>query len=334
MPEKTFQALLLNEEQGKTTAAITELSMHDLPEGDVLVKISYSTLNYKDGLAVTGKGKIVRNFPFVPGIDFVGTVEESASPVFKAGDAVILNGWGVGEKHRGGFSQYARVKSDWLIPLPDRISEVQAMGIGTAGYTAMLAVMALEEHGCTPESGEVVVTGATGGVGSTATAILGNLGYRVVAATGRSELEDYLKSLGATRIIPRDELDRDSRPLESGQWAGAIDTVGGRTLATLISTMSYGCSIAAIGLAGGHELHTTVYPFILRGVNLIGIDSVMCPKDRRLRAWKRLSEQLPLHLLDKMIQIVPLSDVIALSEQIVAGQTQGRLVIDVNSTDE
>lgn len=332
MSNRTFRALVLNQIDKKTHAEFEELPINALPEGDVLVKVAYSTLNYKDGLAVTGMGRIVRHFPMVAGIDFSGTVEESDSPDFQPGDQVVLTGWGVGEKHWGGYAQMARVKSKWLVPLPEGLTPKQAMGIGTAGFTAMMCVMALEANGCRPESGEVVVTGASGGVGSTAVAILANLGYNVVASTGRTALHDYLKSLGASDIIERSELARTSkRPLESGRWAGAVDTVGGDTLATVLRTMAYNGAVAACGLAGGHHLNTTVLPFILRGVRLIGIDSVMCPKAQRLEIWSRLATDLPTEALEETMQVAPLSEVPALSAAILKGQVRGRTVIDVNA---
>lgn len=331
MSNRTFRGLVLNQVERQTHAEFKTLSTDDLPDGDVLVNVAYSSLNYKDGLAVTGKGRIVRRFPIVPGIDFAGTVEESRSPEFQPGDQVVLTGWGVGEKHWGGYAQMARAKAGWLVPLPDGLTPLQAMAIGTAGFTAMMCVMALEAHGCTPESGEVVVSGASGGVGSTAVAILANLGYNVVASTGRASSHEYLKSLGASEIIDRSELARTSkRPLESGRWAGAVDTVGGDTLATILRMMAYKGSVAACGLAGGHELPTTVFPFILRGVNLLGIDSVMCPKAERLELWSRLAQDLPADAYEQVTQVEPLSNIPALSEQILKGQVRGRVVVDVN----
>lgn len=331
MAEGPFQALVLEQVEGAVQASLKALTPEQLPPGDVLVSVSYSSLNYKDGLAVTNKGKVVRGYPMVPGIDLAGTVVESASPGFRPGDAVVLTGWGVGERHWGGFAQMARLKADWLLPLPAGITPMQAMAIGTAGLTAMLSVMALEEHGLRPDAGEVVVTGAAGGVGSLAVAILAHLGYRVVASTGRAELAGYLQELGAQRIIDRSVLATPSnRPLESEQWAGAVDTVGGDTLAGLLRAMAYGRSVAACGLAGGNALNTTVFPFILRGVNLLGIDSVYCPNDRRRAAWARLATDLPAGLLEQMTQVAPLSQVPALSHQILQGQVRGRVVIDVN----
>jgi acrylyl-CoA reductase (NADPH) len=326
-----FKALVVDKEADNQHAAIRTVSFGELPEGDVLVQVAYSSLNYKDGLAVTGKGKVLRSFPMVPGIDLAGVVAESSSPAFKKGDPVILTGWGVGERHWGGFAQYARVKSDWLVPLPAGLNLQQAMAIGTAGFTAMLCVMALEAHQVNPDSGSVVVTGASGGVGSIAVAILAKLGYQPVASTGRTELTDYLKRLGAGSIVDRSVFSEPSkRPLESAQWIGAVDTVGGDTLASLLKQLIPGGSVAACGNAGGFQLNTTVFPFILRGANLLGIDSVMCPSGPRFEAWRRLSQDLPLDLLEEMTQVAPVTDIPALSEQILAGQTRGRTVIDVN----
>lgn len=327
----TFKALLLEMENDELRASVKELEPAALPAGEVLIRVAYSSLNYKDGLAVTGAAKVVRSFPMVPGIDLAGTVEESSLPEYKPGDSVVLTGWGIGESHWGGFAQLARAKAGWLVPLPAGLSLKQAMGIGTAGFTAMLCVMALENHGLTPAAGEVVVTGATGGVGSLAAAILANLGYRVVASTGRAEAHDYLKSLGVAEIIGREVLGTPSkRPMESARWAGAVDSVGGDTLSTLIKQMAPRASVAACGNTGGIGLNTTVLPFILRGVNLLGIDSVMCPPDVRREAWQRLARDLPLAALEQAIQVVPLADVVSLSEQIIKGQVRGRTVIDVN----
>lgn len=329
MSSTTFKALVLNQVDGAVQAAISDVDESALPAGDVLVEVAYSSLNYKDGLAITGQGKVIRSYPMAPGIDFAGTVRESSSPDFRTGDQVILTGWGVGERHWGGMSQLARVKSDWLVPLPAGMSLQQAMSIGTAGFTAMLCVMALEDHGLVPSAREVLVTGAAGGVGSVAVAVLANRDYNVVAATGREETHDYLRSLGAKAIIGRDELSAQGRPLESERWAGAVDTVGGDVLAGVIRAMAYGASIAACGNAGGMALNTTVFPFILRGVNLLGIESVMCPQPRRREAWRRLAAELPPSAYEEMTQVVPLADVPALSRQIVKGQVRGRVVVDV-----
>lgn len=329
VPEQ-FRALVLEEGDGKPRASFRTLPLSALPEGDVLVQVVYSSLNYKDGLAITGKGKIIRSFPCVPGIDLAGTVVESASPEFKPGDQVVLTGWGIGERHWGGYSQMARVRSQWLVPLPEGFTPEQAMAVGTAGFTAMLCVMALEEHGINRDR-PVVVTGAAGGVGSVAVALLARRGYHVVASTGRPELHDYLRRLGAAEFIDRQELATPSgRPLESERWGGAVDTVGGDTLASLLRAMSYGCSVASCGLAGGSHLNTTVFPFILRGVNLLGIDSVYCPMPRRREAWRRLAEELPADLLAEMTTVRGLSEILDLAEAITEGQIRGRVVIDVN----
>lgn len=329
----SFQALLVErDDEGKTTASIQQLNEDQLPEGDVLVAVEYSTVNYKDGLCIGPGGGLVRNYPHIPGIDFAGTVEKSTDPRFSAGDKVVLTGWRVGEAHWGGYSQKASVKADWLVPLPAGLSTHQAMAVGTAGFTAMLAVMALEAHGLKPDQGPVLVTGAAGGVGSVATAILHNLGYEVAAVTGRPETADYLKSLGATTIVPREELSETvKRPLESENWAGCIDAVGGAMLARILGQLKYGASAASIGLAGGAQLPATVIPFLLRGVNLLGIDSVMQPYENRLAAWQRLSESLPMDKLESMIHPATLADLPELGAQILKGQVKGRVVVDVNA---
>ena len=326
----TFKALVLDQQDGATRAEIRDLTDGDLPAGDVLVSVAYSDLNYKDGLAITGRGKVVRSFPMVPGIDFSGTVLESAHPAYQAGDQVVLTGWGVGERHWGGMSQRARVKGDWLVPLPDGLSLQQSMAIGTAGFTAMLGVMALEDHGLKPGGREVLVTGATGGVGSVAVAVLARLGYSVAASTGKADEGDYLKRLGAKEVIGR--LAVSGRPLESERWAGAVDTVGGDTLAALLPALVTWGAVAACGNAGGAELRTTVFPFILRGVSILGIDSVLCPPERRRAAWARLARELPLDLLDGMTQVAPLRDVPAFSQEIVSARVRGRVVVDVSQT--
>ncbi len=335
MQQDRFKALVLDQEGNAVHASIQELSRDDLPAGDVTVAVAYSSLNYKDGLAVTGQGKIVRAYPMVPGIDLAGTVAESQSPDYKLGDEVVLTGWGVGERHWGGYAGMARVKGAWLTPLPRGLSFAQAMGVGTAGFTAMLAVMALEDHGLRPaDSGQkpVIVTGAAGGVGSVAVALLAHLGYAVAASTGRSALRDYLTSLGAREIVARDDLAAPSnRPLESERWAGGVDTVGSATLAALLRTTTYGGSVAACGLAGGSDLPTTVIPFLLRAVNLLGIDSVMCPPDRRRAAWERLARDLPADTLDRITQVVSLGDVPRLAGEILKGQVRGRVVVDVRA---
>lgn len=324
----TFKALVVESGDPYITN-LREVSDDQLPPGDVLIQVAYSSLNYKDGLAITGQGKIIRNFPMVPGIDFAGTVMQSASPEYKPGDSVILTGWGVGERHWGGLSQMARVKSEWLVRLPTGLNLEQAMGIGTAGFTAMLCVMALEKQGI-DKNKEVVVTGAAGGVGSVAVSILSHLGYKVVASTGRASEGEYLKSLGATEILDRAVLAEKSRPMESERFGGAVDTVGASTVAGVIARMAYGGSIAATGLAGGGELNTTVFPFILRSVSLLGVDSVMCPKAKRLEAWQRLAHDLPKAALHSAMQTVGLSQVQALAPEILKGQVRGRVVVDVN----
>ncbi len=329
-----FKALMVEKdaESGKTSAAVKEIAVSDLPEGEVLVAVDYSTVNYKDGLCVGPGGGLVRNYPHVPGIDFAGVVEESTDARYKPGDKVVLTGWRVGEAYWGGYAQKARVQADWLVPLPEGLDTRTAMAVGTAGFTAMLAVMALEDHGLTPEKGEVLVTGAAGGVGSVATAILAALGYEVAGVTGRPETEDYLKSLGASRIVPREEINETvKRPLESENWAGCVDAVGGAMLARVLGQMKYGGSVAAVGLAGGAALPATVVPFLLRGVNLLGIDSVMQPYDNRVRAWKRIARDLPMEKLDSMVQPATLEDLPQLGADILKGQVKGRVVVDVNA---
>ncbi len=328
----TFRALVLNQENGKTVHAFQDLTTDVLPEGDVVVKVEYSSLNYKDGLAVTGKGKIVRRFPMVPGVDLAGVVKSSESSAFKPGDRVLATGWGIGEGHWGGYAQMARVKSQWLTLIPRGLTSEQAMAIGTAGFTAMLCVMTLEERGLKPGAGAVLVTGAAGGVGSVAVAVLAKLGYHVAASTGRvEELHDYLRSLGAHEVIERATLARASKPLESETWAGAIDTVGSQTLATVLAQMRYGTSVAACGLAGGADLPASVFPFILRGVALLGVDSVMCPSARRQIVWPRLDRDLPKDKLAAITSKIKLSEVPAKAEEILKGQVRGRLVVDVNA---
>ncbi len=325
-----FNALVVDkDDEGKTNAAVKALSLDDLPAGEVTVAVEYSTVNYKDGLCVGPGGGLVRNYPHVPGIDFAGTVEASDDDRYKPGDKVVLTGWRVGEAHWGGYSQKARVKADWLVPLPDGIDTRQAMAVGTAGFTAMLAVMALERQGI--KDGPVLVTGAAGGVGSVATAILANLGYDVAGVTGRPETADYLTSLGATQIVAREELNETTkRPLEGETWAGCVDAVGGEMLARVLGQMKYGASVAAVGLAGGAGLPATVIPFLLRGVNLLGIDSVMQPYDNRVEAWKRVAKDLPMDKLEAMIQPAVLADLPELGRGILKGQVKGRVVVDVN----
>ncbi|MDU8913197.1 acryloyl-CoA reductase [Aestuariicoccus sp. MJ-SS9] len=329
-----FKALVVekDEESGKTSAGVAEIGLEDLPEGEVTVAVEYSTVNYKDGLCIGPGGGLVRKYPHVPGIDFAGTVEASDDPRYAPGDKVVLTGWRVGEVHWGGYAQKARVKADWLVPLPEGLDSRAAMAVGTAGFTAMLAVMAMEDHGLTPERGEVLVTGAAGGVGSVATAILAHLGYQVAAVTGRPEQEGYLKGLGAARIVAREELNETvKRPLEAETWAGCVDAVGGPMLARVLGQMKYGGSVAAVGLAGGAQLPATVVPFLLRGVNLLGIDSVMQPYQNRLRAWERIARDLPMDKLEAMIQPATLADLPQLGADILKGQVKGRVVVDVNA---
>ena len=329
-----FNALVVNkdEESGKTSAAVEQISADQLPGGNVVVNVEYSTVNYKDGLCIGPGGGLVREYPHVPGIDFAGTIESSDDPRYKAGDSVVLTGWRVGEVHWGGYAQKARVNADWLVPLPSGLSSRQAMAVGTAGFTAMLAVMALEDHGLKPDHGPVLVTGAAGGVGSVATAILANLGYEVAAVTGRPETEEYLRGLGATQIVPREEINETvKRPLERETWAGCVDAVGGDMLARVLGQMKYGGSVSAVGLAGGAGLPATVIPFLLRGVNLLGIDSVMQPYDNRLRAWERIANDLPMDKLEAMIHPATLGDLPALGKDILKGQVKGRVVVDVNA---
>lgn len=325
-----FKALVVEKDDAGTSASIQDLSDDRLPSGDVTVAVEYSTVNYKDGLCIGPGGGLVRNYPHVPGIDFAGTVEQSDSDAYKPGDKVVLTGWRVGEAHWGGYSQKARVKSDWLVPLPAGLSTRQAMAVGTAGFTAMLAVQALEDHGLTPGTGPVLVTGAAGGVGSVATAILANLGYEVAGVTGRPETADYLRDLGATQIVARADLNETvKRPLETETWSGCVDAVGGAMLARVLGQMKYGASVAAVGLAGGAGLPATVVPFLLRGVNLLGIDSVMQPYVNRLRAWDRIARDLPMSRLEAMVHPATLADLPELGAAILKGQVQGRVVVDI-----
>ncbi len=325
----SFRALLIRKDGDTQTVDDTILTTADLMEGDVVVDVSHSTVNYKDGLAVTGRSPVVRKFPMIPGIDFAGTVRQSANAVFKPGDAVLLNGFGLSESHYGGYAERARVKGDWLVPLPSAFTPSQAMAIGTAGYTAMLCVLALEDAGITPAKGPVVVTGASGGVGSVAIAVLAKLGYRVIASTGRTEEEAYLKSLGADEIIARSELSGEPRPLAKERWAGAVDSVGSKTLANVIAATQYGGAVAACGLAQGLDLPTSVAPFILRGVSLLGIESVYMRKERRIQAWQRLAGDLDTGKLDSMTTTIALSDVRQAAADILAGKVRGRLVVDI-----
>lgn len=326
-----FNALVVEKnEEGKTSAAVQQMDLDALPAGDVTVAVEYSTVNYKDGLCIGPGGGLVRNYPHIPGIDFAGTVEASDDPRYKAGDRVVLTGWRVGEAYWGGYSQKARVKADWLVPLPAGLDTRQAMAVGTAGLTAMLAVMALEAHGI--KDGPVLVTGAAGGVGSVATAILAHLGHEVAAVTGRPETESYLRGLGATQIVAREELNETTkRPLEAEVWGGCVDAVGGEMLARLLGQMKYGASVSAVGLAGGAGLPATVIPFLLRGVNLLGIDSVMQPYENRVKAWARIAKDLPMDKLEAMIVPATLSDLPKLGADILKGQVKGRVVVDVNA---
>ena len=327
-----FNALVVEKTESGTQADLRQISYDDLPAGDVTVAVDYSTVNYKDGLCIGPGGGLVRVYPHVPGIDFAGTVESSDDPRYQPGDTVILTGWRVGETHWGGYAQKARVKADFLVPLPQGLTCRQAMAVGTAGLTATLAVMALENHGLKPGTAPVLVTGAAGGVGSVATALLANLGYEVAAVTGRPETADYLKSLGATQIVARDDINElTKRPLEAETWAGCVDAVGGNMLARVLGQMVYGASVAAVGLAGGAKLPATVIPFLLRGVNLLGIDSVMQPFENRQKAWARVAKDLPLDKLEGMIVPAVLSDLPRLGKEILKGQVQGRVVVDVNA---
>lgn len=331
MPE-TFKAFVLDQKEGRLSGQVLDQSPDSLPSNDVTIAVEYSSLNYKDGLAVTGTGKIIRQFPMIPGIDLAGTVEHSHCGAWQPGDRVVLTGWGTGERYPGGFTQKARAKSEWLVKIPDALSTKQAMSIGTAGFTAMLCVLALEHQGLAPGSGEVVVTGAAGGVGSVAVAILAKLGYKVTASTGRAETHDYLRSLGASEIVDRSVLgDVSKKPLEAERWTAAVDSVGGTTLINLLKTMQYGGSVAACGLAGGADLATTVFPFILRGVNLLGIDSVQCRMPKREQAWTRLAADLSPAQMDHMTRVISLSEVERYSKEILVGKIQGRTVVDVNA---
>jgi acrylyl-CoA reductase (NADPH) len=329
----TFRALLVEEDaEGGKSPSVKTLEDADLPEGEVTVAVEYSTLNYKDGLCLGSGGGLVRKYPHVPGIDFAGTVEASSDDRYRPGDKVVLTGWRVGEAHWGGYAEKARVRADWLVPLPEGLTTRAAMAVGTAGLTAMLAIMALEDHGLTPSKGEVLVTGAAGGVGSVATAALAHLGYSVAAVTGRPEQEGYLKGLGAARIVPREDLaETVKRPLESETWAGCVDAVGGAMLARVLGQMKYGASVAAVGLAGGAALPATVVPFLLRGVNLLGIDSVMQPYENRVRAWARVARDVPQDKLEAMVQPATLADLPDLGAAILKGGVRGRVVVDVRA---
>ena len=325
-----FKAVLIEKDEAGYRAGVTEVDDAALPDGDVTVRVAYSTLNYKDGLAITGKGPVVRKFPMVPGIDLAGTVDGSSQPGIAVGDAVVLNGWGVGEGHWGGLAQRARLKGDWLVPLPAAFTPRQAMAIGTAGYTAMLCVMALERHGVTPANGEVLVTGANGGVGSVAVALLAKLGYTVVASTGRPQEADYLKALGAAEIIDRAQLSAPGKPLAKERWAGAVDTVGSHTLANVCASTRYRGTVAACGLAQGMDFPSSVAPFILRGVTLAGVDSVMAPRAERLEAWRRLAQDLDVARLELMTHEIGLGEAVATAAALLEGKVRGRVVVDVN----
>lgn len=327
----TFKALYATETDGKSSVAFRDLTEAELPPGEVVVDVAYSGLNYKDGLALNGnRGKVMRKFPMVPGIDLAGTVRQSQSPEFKAGDAVVATGWGLSETAWGGYTQRARLKAEWLVRLPAGLDPKRAMAIGTAGITAMLSVMALEDSGVRPGDKPVLVTGAAGGVGSVAVALLAHKGFKVAAATGRAETHDYLRGLGASEFVARADLHKVGRPLESERWTGAVDTVGSQTLAMVLAQTARHGAVAACGLAGGSDLPTTVLPFILRGVNLLGIDSVFCPVPRRRAAWARLGSDLPKDKLDAMTTVVPFARLLALAQDILQGKVRGRTVVDVN----
>jgi len=325
----TFKAIRIDKADKGTNAALTQFDEAELMDGDVTVRVEWSTLNYKDGLALTGKAPVVRRFPMIAGIDFAGTVEASSHPQWKAGDKVVCTGWGMGETHLGAYAEKARVKGDWLVALPQGLSARDAMAIGTAGFTAMLSVLALEKHGLSPKSGPVVVTGAAGGVGSVATAVLSKLGYHVIASTGRAAEADYLKHIGAAEIIDRNELSGAAKPIAKERWAGGVDSVGSTTLANLLSMTKYGGAIAACGLAGGLDLPSSVAPFILRGVCLLGIDSVMCPIEPRKAAWQRLASDLDRAKLTEITHEISLDDVPQWGAKILAGEVRGRIVVKI-----
>ena len=325
----TFRAILIRKADDGQSVGLADFDEKDLMDGDVVVRVEWSSLNYKDGLALTGKAPVVRRFPMIPGIDFAGMVEASEHPEWKPGDRVILNGWGLGETHLGGYGEKARVKGDWLVPMPSGMTGREAMAIGTAGYTAMLAVLALEGHGVVPDSGPVVVTGAAGGVGSVAVAVLAKLGYQVIASTGRMDEADYLKRLGAAEVIDRAELSGKVRPLAKERWAGGVDSVGAATLANVLSMTRYGGAVAACGLAGGMDLPAFVAPFILRAVSLLGIDSVMCPPSVRREAWKRLASDLDRGKLQSMTREIDLVEVVDAGRTILEGQVRGRIVVKI-----
>lgn len=325
-----FKGILIEKDEAGYRAAVRDIDDAQLPDGDVTVRVSHSTLNYKDALAITGKGPVVRKFPMVPGVDLVGTVEASSHSAYKPGDSVVLNGWGVGETHWGGLAQKARLNGEWLVPLPAQFTPQQAMAIGTAGYTAMLCVLALERHGVTPDKGEILVTGAAGGVGSVAVSVLSRLGYTVVGVSGRPEESDYVKRLGATEVLDRSLFSSAGKPLGRERWAGAVDVVGSHTLANVCATTSYRGVVTACGLAGGMDFPSSVAPFILRGVTLAGVDSVMCPRPDRLVAWQRLGQDLDLAKLGLITNEIGLGEAIAVASHLLEGKVRGRVVVDVN----
>ncbi|AYR21520.1 MDR family oxidoreductase [Alcaligenes faecalis] len=326
-----FKGIVVEKDEAGYRATLKDIDNAQLPEGNVTVRVSHSTLNYKDALAITGRGPVVRKFPLVPGIDLVGTVEETSHPDYRVGDSVLLNGWGVGEGHWGGLAQKARLNGEWLVPLPERFTAQQAMAIGTAGYTAMLCVLALERHDVTPDKGEIVVTGAGGGVGSVAVALLSKLGYAVVGVTGRPQERDYIKSLGATDVLERSTFCVPGKPLGRERWAGAVDVVGSYTLANVCATTKYRGVVTACGLAAGMDFPATVAPFILRGVTLVGIDSVMCPRTERLMAWQRLAEDLDITKLGLIANEIGLTDVIPTATKLLDGQVRGRVIVNVDA---
>jgi acrylyl-CoA reductase (NADPH) len=326
-----FKAVMIEKDEAGYRTSLKDVDESQLPEGDVTVRISHSTLNYKDGLAITGRGPVVRKFPMVPGVDLVGTVEETSHPAYGVGDAVLLNGWGVGEGHWGGLAQKARLNGEWLVALPSRFTPQQAMAIGTAGYTAMLCVLALERHGVTPDQGEILVTGAAGGVGSVAVSILSKLGYSVVGVSGRLAESDYIKNLGASEVLERSAFSSAGKPLGRERWAGAVDVVGSHTLANVCATTRYRGIVTACGLAGGMDFPATVAPFILRGVTLVGVDSVMCPRADRLVAWQRLGTDLDISKLNLITHEIGLAEAIPMATRLLDGQVRGRIVVDVNN---
>jgi acrylyl-CoA reductase (NADPH) len=326
-----MRAIVISKDEGGQQVEVTDVNEDDLPEGDVTIRIEYSSLNYKDSLAITGSSPVVRSFPMVPGVDLAGTVETSEHEDFEVGDGVVLNGWGIGEIRWGGLATRARVNGDWLVPLPDAFTTAQTMAIGTAGYTAMLCVLALEDHGVAPDAGEVLVTGAAGGVGSVAVSVLARLGYSVTASTGRPEEGDYLRALGAAEVIDRKDLSEPGRPLAKERWVGAVDVAGSHTLANVCASMAYGGTVAACGLAQGMDLPGSVAPFILRGVTLAGIDSVHCPIPRRLVAWRRLATDLDVSHIELMAREISLEEAIPTARDQLTGDTRGRIVVDVNS---